>query len=148
MLKIMKSKLGFTLVELMVVILILGVLVAIAVPIYSSINEKSRVKVCGALQQEIYTNAKNYCIDNNYNENFTFKIRSDVEAEKGVLLNAEGTEFTEKSDIDLLTNEVLKGDVPYCPSGGTYTITVTKVVGGIAKIEVTCDGSDGTHQKD
>ena len=145
MLKFLKSKLGFTLVELIVVILILSVLIAIAVPIYSSINEKSRIKVCKVSQKEIYTNVKNYCIDENFNSNYTFKIGADVDAEAGILLTADGDEFTEPSDIDLLKNEVLKGDVLYCPSGGTYTVTVTQVLGGIAKIEVTCDGADGTH---
>ena len=145
MLNFFKSKRGFTLVELVVVILILGVLVAIAVPIYSSVNEKSKLKVCTAIQKEIYTNIKNYCIDNNYNENYTFKIRSNAEEEKGVLLDKDGNELKEEADLKLVKEGFLKNDIPYCPSNGTYTVVVTKVVGGIAKIEVSCDGNEDTH---
>ena len=109
---------------------------------------QSKAKVCTAVQKEIYTNVKNYCIDNNYNKNYTFKIRSNAEEETGVLLDKDGKELKEEADLELVKEGFLKNDIPYCPSNGTYKVVVTQVVGGIAKIEVTCDGSDGTHQKD
>lgn len=48
MIKFLKSKKGFTLVELMVVVVILGVLVAIAIPIYNDITGDARKNACAS----------------------------------------------------------------------------------------------------
>lgn len=44
----MRSKKGFTLVELMVVVIILGILVAIAIPIYNNVTGDAQKKACAA----------------------------------------------------------------------------------------------------
>ena len=44
----LKNKKGFTLVELMVVVAILGILVAVAVPVYNSVTEKAQKNACAA----------------------------------------------------------------------------------------------------
>lgn len=55
-----KSKLGFTMIELMVVVIIVGVLAAIAIPIYTDYIRKARVSEANARFGDLLTAAKAY----------------------------------------------------------------------------------------
>ena len=59
MFKLLKSKKGFTLVELMIVVVIMAILVAVAVPIFSAVTANARKKTCLANQREIQAQLNN-----------------------------------------------------------------------------------------
>jgi type IV pilus assembly protein PilA len=92
-----KGEKGFSLVELMVVIVIIGVLIAIAIPVYRNTTEKAELRACHANQRMIEGAASQYAMN-------------------------EEIDIENVDDIDEL-NDYFSGGVPKCPSGVAYSIT-------------------------
>jgi prepilin-type N-terminal cleavage/methylation domain-containing protein len=93
-----KSK-GFTLVEIMIVVLIIGILLAIAVPNFIKARETSRTQTCIANLQQIESAKEQYAMENK-------------------LGNGDAISQAQLTDP---TNGYLK-EFPNCPAGGAYTI--------------------------
>ncbi len=91
-----RAERGFTLVEIMIVVLIIGILLAIAVPNFVRARESSRAKSCVANLKQIDAAKEQWAMDNN-------KSNGDA---------------CQMSD---LVPTYLKS-TPSCPSGGTYTV--------------------------
>ncbi len=90
-----KRKGGFTLIEIMIVVLIISVLLAIAIPNFMRARETSRAKSCCSNLRQIETAKEQNAMDNKL---------------------ADGDDVVGDLWPDYIKDE------PECPSGGTYTI--------------------------
>lgn len=88
---------GFTLVELMVVVLIIGILVAIAIPVFNAAKTNAQTKSCFANERTVDGAARSY------------------EAESGAL----------PADVAALVTATYLKAAPVCPAGGTYSFDAT-----------------------
>ena len=87
---------GFTLVEIMIVVLIIGILLAIAVPSFMNARERSRTNACRSNLRQIQAAKEQWAMANNRGPTAT-------------------------PDWEDLVPDFMQ-QRPNCPSGGTYTI--------------------------
>jgi prepilin-type N-terminal cleavage/methylation domain-containing protein len=88
---------GFTLVEIMIVVLIIGILLAIAVPNFIKARETSRTKSCIANLKQIDAAKEQWAMETKAAANATVVAAA------------------------LYPGQYIK-NTPTCPSGGTYTV--------------------------
>src|SRR5919199_1020769 len=93
-----KVRRGFTLVEIMIVVLIIGILLAIAVPNFIKARETSRTKSCVANLKQIDSAKEQWAMDNKQQNGATVAM------------------------TDLVGTSAYLKSTPSCPSGGTYTV--------------------------
>ena len=136
MFKFLKSKKGFTLVELMIVVVIMAILVAVAVPIYSAVTKNARKKTCIGNQREIISSVGNWLM---LQDDST--IAGSFQTSGGNDAPAFGT-FTGLSADNETAIKGLFKTVPVCPdSASTITATITAGSGdGKATVTTACAG--------
>jgi len=122
-----KNKKGFTLVELMIVVVIMAILVAVAVPIYNAVTDKAREKTCYANERTIVEQLSNYLMMNdigNDTDTFTVTITTNADGDSAstvVVTGEEAALMPEATFTGLFTT------IPFNPSaGGTITVTAEK----------------------
>lgn len=135
--KLMNKK-GFTLVELMIVVVILGILVAVAVPIFNSVTKNARKKSCLSNQRIIKGNLEQYQSTGNDGEEVVF---------------ADGSTYNmTTSTPDALMKLFDGGKFPVCPTKATdgsdapYTIEV-KNEGGVISYNIACTSTEAADHK-
>lgn len=95
---------GFTLVEIMVVVLIIGIILAIAIPNFIKASESSRTKVCVSNLKKIQAAKQQWAMDN-----------------KRAVTSTPTT-------TDLYGAGRYIETAPTCPAGGVYTIGAVNTV--------------------
>ena len=92
-----QARRGFTLVEIMIVVLIIGILLAIAVPNFIKARESSRAKSCVANLKQIESAKEQWAMD-----------------------TKAGPTATPVLGTDLVPNYIKT--TPQCPTAGAYTV--------------------------
>ena len=138
MFKLLKSKKGFTLVELLIIVLVIGIVTAVAIPAFGSYVKVANAKVCRLQREDLEAQAQNWCMRNNFNDTFDYAITSDDDMRPEVI--AYQTPLSD-DQITLLATDI-HPNICCCPAGGTYTLIVTPQPSGIPIITCVCDCED------
>jgi len=119
----MMNKKGFTLVELMIVVVILGILVAIAVPIYSAVTKNAKRKACQGDIRIIRSNLASYIMTGG--------------TDGAMLTTAPSNIYNEANFAKMFDNNV----VPQCPNAKANYV-VTFKTDDITKFTIACPATD------
>lgn len=117
--KMLKNKKGFTLVELMIVVVIMGILVAVAIPIYNSVTKGVEKSSCEANMRIIEENFNAFQMTGNNGGSYTWSaLDGDHPITAEALTDADGVTWTAFAGM-------FKDGLPTCPTdGAAYTLTV------------------------
>ena len=130
-----QSESGFTLVELLVVMLILGLLAAIAIPSFFNQRDKARDADAKASVRTAQTAMETYATDHQ-GEYLPTPTQADLTTIENSLANVPAGDLTVASTADSYTLTVDSANTP-------NTFSISRASSGALTYTCTVDGSDG-----
>ena len=152
MFRFIKTKKGFSLVELMIVVVIMAILVAVAIPIYNSVTGNAREKTCLDNQRQIMSAVSRIFSMSAITgvKDKQAKINFYTNANGGKVIEEDGTDTVanlmgESTEVTLDTIKNCFQTIPVCgDETKTITLTITANLESFADVEVEC--SDENHK--
>ncbi len=127
---------GFTLIELMLVILIIGVLISVALPVYSASRDNARLRTCQANLRSLDGALQYFAAEN---DQFP-TLADNPNSQWSMSTSKAGTIVDPDLDMNDLVPTYIKNP-PICPSGGDYTYIIA-VVGQTAYVKCSIAGHE------
>jgi type IV pilus assembly protein PilA len=126
----MKEEDGFTLIELMVVVLIIAILIAIALPTFLGLRQRAQDRAAQSNLRNGMAAAKAYYTDNETFVGYTVAVAEGIEP--SLLWDSNGTVGTPTGDVEIslvsATDVVLEAD---SASGQNFCIADSSTVGTV-----------------
>lgn len=152
MFRFIKTKKGFSLVELMIVVVIMAILVAVAIPIFNSVTGNAREKTCLDNQRQILSS-----VGRIFSMSAITGVK-DKQAKINFYTDENGARVIEEDGTYTLSNllgggtevtlDTIKGcfqTLPVCgDENQTITLTITANLESFADVSVSC--SDANHK--
>ena len=137
----MASEEGFTLVELLVVMLILGLLAAIAIPSFFNQRDKARDADAKELVRTAQTAMETYATDNG--GSYAAATPAALITIENTLNNANGGTGAKDGDALSVTSTATTYTVTVASSNTPNTFSISRAAGGGTTLDCDNDGNDG-----